>query len=241
MISNAHSWMCLPPDGDSRMSIKLPYLVRELNAALEIYISARTGQQYNRTAFILCDDVVELANKLFLLTNNSAWSDTKANGHFKRFNDVIREVRSAFETQRAGELPVLNDLLKRIKRRRQRRNQFFHSTHLLDLNLHAKDCVEAFVDIIDYGALLFQSDWSKEVGVVANMESCEALMRLDQKSYSDPTVPDSVNAIVSKWPRTGRKPPQQGCEVTRYAEDLHLRLVIRNGEKTLRDRLQGLL
>jgi hypothetical protein len=33
---------------------KLPYLVQEINAAMEVYLSGRTGQHYNRTAYILC-------------------------------------------------------------------------------------------------------------------------------------------------------------------------------------------
>lgn len=61
---------------------KLPYLVAEINAALEIYLSGRTGQQYNRTAFILCDDAAELASKLFLIVDTPTWSDVKSNGHF---------------------------------------------------------------------------------------------------------------------------------------------------------------
>ena len=64
---------------------KLPYLVAEINAALEVYLSGRIGQQYNRTAFILCDDGTELASKLFLLTDTPKWSDTRPGGGFKRY------------------------------------------------------------------------------------------------------------------------------------------------------------
>src|SRR3990172_12883885 len=113
---------------------KLPYLVAEINAALEVYLSGRTGQQYNRTAFILCDDCAELASKLFLLTDTPAWSDTKANGRFKNFEDVSGEVRAVFLAKRAGDHDVVHALLARIEARRDRRNEFFHSTHLLDLN-----------------------------------------------------------------------------------------------------------
>ena len=61
---------------------KLPYLIAEINAALEVYLSGRTGHQYNRTSFILCDDGAELASKLFLLTDNANWSDTRSNGSY---------------------------------------------------------------------------------------------------------------------------------------------------------------
>jgi hypothetical protein len=55
---------------------KLPYLIAEINASLEIHISGRTGS--NKIAFILCDDSAELSGKLFLLTDNPGWSDLRA-------------------------------------------------------------------------------------------------------------------------------------------------------------------
>ncbi|MCX5887932.1 MAG: hypothetical protein NTY36_00600 [Deltaproteobacteria bacterium] len=220
---------------------KLPYLVAEINAALEVYLSGHAGQQYNRTAFILCDDCAELASKLFLLTDTSTWSDTKANGHFKTFKDVSREVRAIFSAKRAGDHAVAAALLKRIETRRNRRNEFFHSTSLLDLNFHARDCVEAFCDLLDYGNLLFPTDWATEVGGAGNMETCEALIRLDRKTYGDPSVGPKVNNILAGWPRNSPKPKPKGCEVTHYAEDMHLRLAIRNGGNALRDKLRALL
>ena len=220
---------------------KLPYLVAEINAALEVYLSGRTGQQYNRTAFILCDDGAELASKLFLLTDTPAWSDTKANGHFKRFKEVTAELRAVFQAKRAGDHAAVDALLTRIEGRRDRRNGFFHSTHLLDLNLHARDCVEAFCDLLDYGKLLFPADWDEAVAVAGNMETCEAVIRLDRKSYSDPSIGPKVNAIFAKWRSQGEKPKTLGCEVAHHAEDMHLRLAIRNGGNSLRDKLRALL
>ncbi len=61
---------------------KLPYLVTEANAAMEVYLSGRTGHQYNRAVFILRDDCAELASKLFLLTDNPAWSDKNTHGRW---------------------------------------------------------------------------------------------------------------------------------------------------------------
>jgi hypothetical protein len=227
---------------------KLPYLVAEINSALEIYLSGRTGQQYNRTAFILCDDGAELASKLFLLTDNPSWSDVKGNGRFKNFKDVTTEVRGTFVAKRAADVPTADQLLKRIEGRRERRNQFFHSTRLLDLNLHPRDCVEAFCDLLDYGRLLFPPDpavvgsgWDATVTPERNMETCEVLIRLDRKAYNDPSVGPKVNAILGNWPRNGPKPRKHGCEVAHHAEDMHLRLAIRNGGTALRDRLRSLL
>lgn len=96
---------------------KLPYLVAEISAALEVYLSGRTGQQYNRTAFILCDDGAELASKLFLLTDTPTWSD-KGGGRFKTFKDVTGEVRAVFLAKRAADHAAVDALLKRIEGRR---------------------------------------------------------------------------------------------------------------------------
>lgn len=227
---------------------KLPYLVAEINAALEVYLSGHTGQQYNRTVYILCDDSAELASKLFLLTDNPAWSDTKANGHFKGFKEVTAEVRAVFQAKRTADCTTANALLLRIEARRVRRNDFFHSTHLLDLNLHARDCVEAFCDLLDYGKLLFppspgvpSSGWDDAVTAAGNMATCEAIIRLDKKGYENPDVLPMVNAVIGAWPRSGPRPKKKGCEVAHHAEDMHLRLVIRNGGKRLRDKLIALL
>lgn len=218
---------------------KLPYLVAEINASMEIYLSGRIGQQYNRTAYILCDDCAELASKLFLIAMVPAWSDNKANGNFKRFREVTTEVRGVFAARRPTEQALADRLLRRIESRRERRNEFFHSTHLLDLNFHARDCVEALVDLLEYGKLLFPADWDAAVTATGNMETCEAVLRIDKKSYSDPSV--VPNDLLGKQPRLGVKPGARGCEVAHHPEDFHLRLAIRNGSKSLRDKLRSLL
>jgi hypothetical protein len=220
---------------------KLRYLVPEINAALEVYLSGRTGQQYNRTAFILCDDCAELASKLFLIRDSAAWSDRKANGQFKRFKEVTAEVRAVSLANRPGDHVAVDALLTRIESRRDRRNEFFHSTHLLDLNFHARDCVEAFCDLLDYGRIVFHADWDEKVAAAGNMETSEALIRLDRKAYGDPSVAPKVNDILARWPRNGPKPKKRGCEVAQHAEDMHLRLAIRNGGNQLRDKLRALL
>jgi hypothetical protein len=220
---------------------KLPYLVAEVNAAIEVYLSGRTGQQYNRTAFILCDDCAELASKLFLLTDTPAWSDTKANGHFKRFKEVTGELRAVFLAKRTADHPAVDAILKRIESRRDRRNNFFHSTALLDLTLQPADCVRALVDLLDYGKLLFGANWEIEVAAAGNMETCEAVLRVDKKSYADPSVGPKMNTLLKKQPRLGEKPVKKGCEVAHHPEDLHLRLAIRNGNKDLRDKLRALI
>lgn len=220
---------------------KLPYLVAEINAALEVYLSGRTGQQYNRTVFILCDDCAELAGKLFLLTDTPAWSDTKANRSFKKFKDITKEVRGVIRAKRPADHEALDSLLKKIEARRGRRNMFFHSTDLLDLTLQPRDCVDAFCDLIDYGKLLFPVDWDIEVAAAGNMETCEALIRVDCKAYGDPSVGPKLNDVIANWPRNSPKPKKKGCEIAHHAEDMHLRLAIRNGGNSLRDKIRELL
>lgn len=220
---------------------KLDYLIHEINAALEVYLSGRTGQQYNRTVFVLCDDAAELASKLFLLVDSKNWSDKKSNGVFKRFKEVTAEVRGVFAAKRPSDQAQVGAVLARIENRRERRNQFFHSTALLDLTLHPRDCVEAFCDLLDYGRLLFPTHWAVTVSAAGNMETCEAVLRLDKKANSDPTVTPKLNHVLSTWPRKGEKPKKRGCEVSHHAEDLHLRLAIRNGGKDLRDKLRSML
>lgn len=220
---------------------KLPYLVAEVNAALEVYLSGRIGQQYNRTAFILCDDCTELASKLFLLRDTLAWKDTKQNGNFKRYKDVTREVRAVFLAKRPSDHSTVDELLRRMESRRERRNAFFHSTQLLDLNFHARDCVEALVDLLDYGKLLFSADWEISVAAVGNMETCEAVLRVDKKTYADPSVVPRFNALLGTRPRLGVTPKPRGCEIVHYPEDIHLRLAIRNGGKAFRDAIRALL
>lgn len=220
---------------------KLPYLVAEINAGLEIYLSGRIGQQFNRSAFILCDDGTELTSKLFLLTDTRTWSDTKANGAFKRYREVTNEVRAVVAAKRAGDHPAVDTLLTRMESRRDRRNEFFHSTHLLDLNFHARDCVEAFVDLLDYGALLFGAKWGDAVAAAGNMETCEAVLRVDRKAYTDPSVGPKMSALLGIQPRLGVSPKTRGCEVVHHPEDIHLRLAIRNGGKPFRDAVRALL
>lgn len=228
---------------------KLPYLVAEINAAMEVYLSGRTGQQYNRTAFVLCDDCVELASKLFLLTDTPTWSDENAAGGYKGFRTVVREVAAVIQAKRPADHAALDPIRLRIEGRRDRRNTVFHSTTLLDLNFHARDCVEAFCDLLDYGKLLFPpnpavlgSGWEAAIAAVGNMETSETLIRLDRKTYGDPSVGPRVNDVLAKWPRSnGPDSKAKGCEVAHHADDMHLRLAIRNGGKALRDKLRTLL
>jgi hypothetical protein len=74
------------------------------------------------------------------------------------------------------------------------------------------------------------------------MQTSETLIRLDRKAYGDPSIASKVNEVLAKWPRSKPSSPKsKGCEVAHHAEDMHLRLAIRNGRKELRDKLRALL
>lgn len=211
---------------------KLRHLVAEVDAALDIYLAGRTGQQFNKAAFILADDCCELASKLYLIMCDPNWSDAKANGSFKPFKAVTGEVRAA--------CPAATPLIARIEARRERRNGFFHSAHLLDLTLQPRDVKEALRDLLDYGAQLFGDEWAEEVRGTGNLETAAIIIRLDCQTHVDPSIAPKVADVFAKRKRTDKQ-KAKGCEVTHYPEDHHLRLAIRNGGKELRDTLQALL
>lgn len=213
---------------------KLRHLVAEVDAALDIYLAGRTGQQFNKVAFILADDCCELASKLYLITQNPAWSDEKRNGRFKNFKNVTAEVRAS--------CPAAAGVLTRIEARRDRRNDFFHSAHLLDLTLQPRDVKDALSDLLEYGALLFGVEWEMEVKGQANLETAAVLIKLDCKAHSDPRIVPKIMDVFSKQRGGGKAAAKaSGCEVALHPDDHHLRLAIRNGGPELRDRLAAIL
>lgn len=225
---------------------KLPHLVREAGIALEVYLAGRSSNAFNRAAFILADDCAELTGKLFL-SAKPGWTDNRAKGGFKNFRDITDEVLASLTAARPADVPAATSLIAALLGRRDRRNGFFHSAHLLDLNLHARDCVEALTDMLDYGALLFPGDpaipasgWADHVSGAGAMETAEALLRLDRRAYGEPGLMPKVTAILASERRVA-KPTTKGCAVAVHPDDHHLRLAIRDGGNMLRDRLRALL
>lgn len=72
------------------------------------------------------------------------------------------------------------------------------------------------------------------------METSEALIRLDHKTYGDPIISAMVNEILSRWPRNVPNSKEKGYEVAHYAEDMHLSLAIWNGGRLLRNKQKAL-
>lgn len=223
----------------------LRYLVNEIGYGMEIFYSSRTGGNYLRTAFILCDDYVELLSKLWLLERIRNWNECKQNGNYKNFNEILGDVRTNREghcSQNAYE--QLIKLTNNMKERRKRRNDFFHSTHLLDLDVKKSACVHAFCDLIELGEHLFGNDWEQQIHSTTNFEIYFTFMQLERITFYDSTMGSKINELLQNWPRReqGRTSiPKKGYELAKFPEDMHLRLCIEFGSTGFLDKLKSLL
>lgn len=213
----------------------------EICAGVEIYYSGRQGGQYLKTAFILCDDYAELTAKLFLITQNPAWSDHRTNGRFKNYHDIQQDVRGVITQTRPTDVVQITALSNAMETRRSRRNDFFHSTTLLDLSVTQRICVEAFCDLLDYGQLLLGNNWTNTLQACRNLETLEILLRLEKKSFNDPSVLPKVNRVFQRLPRNSSSFPKKGVQVTYPFEDLYYRMCVISGSRDLKDALATLL
>jgi len=222
---------------------QLIYLLDEICTGIEIYYSGRIGGQYLKTAFILCDDYTELVSKLFLLEDNREWSDVKRDQRFKNYHDVLNDVNDVFNKKRVDDLQKFLTLHGKMIARRKRRNDFFHSTHLLDMNVIQRNCVEAFCDLLEYGELLFCDEWRTELESCRDLGTFEVLLRLEKRSFGSTTIMPKVNDILKTWPRREKEKyvRTKGTQYAEYPEDLHLRLCVTWGGRELRDKLKGIL
>jgi hypothetical protein len=257
---------------------ELIYLMREICAGIEIYYSGRTDEQYHKTAFVLCDDYTELTSKVFLLKDNSSWSDSRSEkeiqkfekaqkaiedalgagnipdpkdleqlkkgvgkGSFKNYGDVLEDVRKVFEKKRKADLPKLHTLQNAMRARRKRRNDFFHSTSLLDLNVGKHVCVAAFCDLLDYGALLFPKEWNPTIEATRNLETLEILLRLEKKAENDLSMPLRISNVLRNWPRNLSSKALKGVHLAEHPGDMHLMLSVIYGGPELKNKLRELL
>jgi hypothetical protein len=227
--------------GGDVMNPSLPYLMDEICAGVEVYYTGRTGGQYLKTAFILCDDYSELVAKLLLLTDNPKWSDKKPSNNFKNYHDILQEVEGVVTAKLASQLPRIKDFHVVMKNRRKRRNDFFHSTSLLDLSVNPRNCVESFCDLLEYGEILLGADWRMALESCRNLATLEVMLQLEKLAFSDPSITPKVNKILKDWPRNSPMNKKKGIHVAEYPEDLHLRLCVTCGGKDLRDKLKALL
>ena len=90
---------------------QITYLMSEICAGIEIFYSSKTGGQFLKTAFILCDNYTELASKLFLIANEPKWSDMR-DKEAKKFEKAQKAVEADLK---AGIAPATGDLERLMK------------------------------------------------------------------------------------------------------------------------------
>jgi len=221
---------------------KLRYLVTEIRTGAEIYYTGRAVGQYLKTAFVLCDDYTELASKLFLEETVEGWSDKKENGRFKTYHQVHKDVQNTLRDNRSKNLATIKELHERMGQRRKRRNDFFHSTHLLDVNITQHDCVEALCDLLEYGELLFGENWSNEA-TIEPMGTLAVMLRLEKKGFGgDPSVVFKMNDVLKDMERNrSGKVDANGAHVTVFGEDFYTRMCVLYGGPELKNKLATLL
>lgn len=223
---------------------RLVYLVDEIGSGMEIYYSSRLSGRYLKTAFILCDDYVELISKLWLVENVNGWMDKKGNGSFKSFQQILNDVKDSKNGHcHPSEHQRIVELTHRIKERRTRRNEFFHSTHLLDLSVNKRRCVEAFCDLIEFGELLFGNDWCREIETNTKTDILCVLFQLEKMAFVDTTIEPRINELLGAWPRREkeRAVSKKGTQYAKHPEDMHLRLCLDWGGREFRDAIKSLL
>ncbi len=164
---------------------------------------------------------------------------------FKNYYRVLTDVHDVFVNNRITEVAVVDNLHNRMKERRNLRNDFFHSAKLLRLSIAQSDCIEAFCDLLDYGELLFQGSWRDTLSAGRTLGTLEILLRLDLKSYGNPSITSKVNEIFEHCPQY-RLPhrkniPKKGIQIAKYADELHLILSVIGGGQELREKLAALL
>lgn len=220
--------------------VNVMHLAEEICAGAEIYYTGRTGGQYFKTSFILCDDYTELSSKLFLIQSDSNWSDRKGNGQWKSYKYILADTLNECKLQKPTTVQRVTEIHAEMLARRGRRNEFFHSANLLDLSISFRACIEAYCDLFEYCELLF-GDWGRAAASVRNLETLMILFKLDRRALSDPSVSGQVNDVVGEWARNQSSKKVTGVQEARFPEDLHLRMCVINGSTELRDRLQVIL
>ena len=225
------------------MNQSVTYLMDELCAGVEIYYTGRIGGQYRKTAFILCDEYSELVSKLFLLTDNPNWTDKKPNDHYKNYQEVLQDVEVVVGNKMPAHLQRVKDLQAVMKDRRKRRNDFFHSTNLLDLNVTPRNCVESLCDLLEYGEILLGANWRTALKASRNLATFEVMLQLEKCAFSDPSITQKVDRILKDWPRQNKDKhvPRRGTQYVEHPDDLHLRLCVFWGGHELREKFRSLL
>ncbi len=169
-------------------------LVALVQSANDVYLVNPTRNA--RMAYILVDDICELAMKSWLQMRDSNWNPIShqrdGRDYYKGFRTIIDEVRS-----RTPGNQDLHTLLNRFESRRQQRNHFFHDQNLSGVTVADEECVRAFCDLYDLLRMLFEDEF------VASLESNQiaraqmVVIRLKRESYAAQWVYELFEQAIS--------------------------------------------
>lgn len=223
------------------MTPGLQDLMTEISAGVEIYFTGRSNGLYSNSAFILCDDYTELVSKLFLKSKDNHWSDDLSNGRFKDYKTVLSEVVTWHAANDRNKQNSVDVLVTAMKERRVRRNNFFHSTHLLDLTVRANVCINAFCDLMSYGLLLFGREWEQTMQSAGNLDTLHLLLRLEKAAATDSLIKHKMDAVLNQCVHSIPKPKAAMPYSAILGTDLLLRMTVLYGSGNLRLQLKALL
>ena len=142
-----------------------------------------------RVAYILIDDICELAMKSWLQMEVANWTPVshQHNGRdfYKSFRTIINEVKSANPNDQN-----LHTLLNRFEERREKRNHFFHNQDLSGLTVTEEECVRAFCDLYDLLGMLFGNGFSEGLASNPVARAQIIVIRLKREGYAAQWVYD---------------------------------------------------
>ena len=218
------------------MTNKLRYLLREIAFGMEIYYRGRSTAASFKSAFILCDDYTELVTKLYLLENDPQWK-----GGYGNYEPILKEAAKALAKH--PDIARVKRLQGEMVGRRKWRNNFFHSTDLLELTLGREDCVNAYLDLCEYGRLLFWKDdaWERTASGVPNFETLHLLLRVERQGFTRIQVRDRLETLLRDFPQNSSKHPKKGSHVVYYPNDDHLITTVVYADEGFRASLKSLL
>ncbi len=218
---------------------KLDDLLYELGSAAEIYLTS--SDAYLKPVFLLLDDYVELASKLYLKTRDKNWSDTKSNGAFKNFHNILSEVLAAV---RATSPPQTRDRVKvlhdEMSERREQRNKLFHSADMVSLNANERCVLQAFEEILEYLTILFGPSVHQRIAGDNRLAVLFGLIRLKRLAREGGHHAELWAKCFRDMPSNHPNPPKKrGAQVVEFPTDLHRRACLWKDIMSVRRELQS--
>jgi len=215
---------------------RLDDLLEEISNAAGIYL---TDPRSNlKPFFLLLDDYVELASKLYLLTNIPKWKDTDNSNHFKNFHTVTSEVQAHINQQHPAHAQRVRELCEEFSDRRRQRNGFFHSADLLALNTSERACLQAFDELVEYVEIIFGTECRRRIAANQRVAVLFALVRAKRKALFDGAIEKALRDIFCDFPINQPKPSKKGMQVVEFPTPLHERACLWHNATTIYQRLR---